>query len=190
MTGAFLWTHTNKNEMEKEFVIRSYSYCELAMLYFPNSTKKSASAQLGRWIRENQKLKNELTEMGLKPGKKILTPRHVKLIVELLGNPWQFAAWRSGGFLTQKFNPLTEERCSYNAMIELVIIKKLKGWTSCQIAESMIDKLVAKNKFILCHNLPSFLSVLIKFLGERSNKSGHYSRINCNGIFIVDGSIT
>ena len=73
--------------MEKEFVIRSYSYCELAMLYFPNSTKKSASAQLGRWIRENQTLKNELTEMGLKPGKKILTRRHVKLIVELLGNP-------------------------------------------------------------------------------------------------------
>ncbi len=73
--------------MEKEFVIRSYSYCELAMLYFPNSTKKSASAQLGRWIRENEKLKSKLTEMGLKPRKKILTPCHVKLIVELLGEP-------------------------------------------------------------------------------------------------------
>ncbi len=43
--------------MEKEFVIRSYSHCELAMLYFPNSTKKSASAQLGRWIQGNEKLK-------------------------------------------------------------------------------------------------------------------------------------
>jgi hypothetical protein len=73
--------------MEKIFVIRSYGYCELAMLYFPNSTKKSASAQLGRWIRGNEKLKSQLTEMGFKPRKKILTPFQVKLIVELLGEP-------------------------------------------------------------------------------------------------------
>ncbi len=57
------------------------------MLYFPNSTKKSASAQMGRWIRGNDNLKNQLTEMGLKPKKKILTPCQVKLIVELLGEP-------------------------------------------------------------------------------------------------------
>ena len=73
--------------MEKEFVIRSYSYCELAMLYFPNSTKKSASAQLGRWIQGNEKLKNQLTEMGLKPRKKILNPSQVKLIVQAFGEP-------------------------------------------------------------------------------------------------------
>jgi hypothetical protein len=73
--------------MEKEFVIGSYSYCELAMLYFPNSTKKSASAQLGRWIRENDKLKCQWIEMGFKPRKKILTPIQVKLIVEVFGEP-------------------------------------------------------------------------------------------------------
>jgi len=73
--------------MEKEFIIRSYSYCELAMLYFPNSTKKSASAQLGRWMRQNEKLKMQLLELGFKPRKKILTPSQVKLIVELLGAP-------------------------------------------------------------------------------------------------------
>jgi hypothetical protein len=73
--------------MEKEFVIRSYSYCELAMLYFPNSTKKSASAQLGRWIRENEKLKSQWLELGIKPRKKILTPNQVKLIVEVFGEP-------------------------------------------------------------------------------------------------------
>ena len=71
--------------MEKEFVIRSYSYCELAMLYFPNSTKKSASAQLGRWILGNEKLKSQWTEMGFKPIKKLLTPSQVKLIIEVLG---------------------------------------------------------------------------------------------------------
>jgi hypothetical protein len=73
--------------MEKEFVIRSYSYCELAMLYFPNSTKKSASAQLGRWIQGNEKLKSQLLAIGYKPRKKILTPIQVKLIVELFGEP-------------------------------------------------------------------------------------------------------
>jgi len=73
--------------MEKEFVIRSYSYCELAMLYFPNSTKRSASSQLGRWVRQNEKLKMQLIELGYKPRKKILTPVQVKLIVELFGEP-------------------------------------------------------------------------------------------------------
>ncbi len=73
--------------MEKEFVIRSYGYCELAMLYFPNSTKKSASAQLGRWIRGNEKLRSQWLEMGFKPRKKLLTPNQVKLIVEVFGDP-------------------------------------------------------------------------------------------------------
>ncbi len=71
--------------MEKEFVIRSYGYCELAMLYFPNSTKKSASAQLGRWIKQNQKFHNQLIEIGFKKGKKILTPKEVNLIVANFG---------------------------------------------------------------------------------------------------------
>jgi hypothetical protein len=73
--------------MEKEFVIRSYGYCELALLYFPNSNKRSASTQLGRWVRQNEKLKMQLLELGFKPRKKILTPSQVKLIVELLGAP-------------------------------------------------------------------------------------------------------
>jgi len=73
--------------MEKEFVIRSFSYCELAMLDFPNSTKKSASAQLGRWILQNENLKNKWVEMGFKPRKKILNPNQVKLIVEVFGEP-------------------------------------------------------------------------------------------------------
>ena len=73
--------------MEKDFIIRSYSYCELAMLYFPHSTKKSASAQLGRWVRQNEKLKMQLCELGYRSRKKILTPSQVKLIVELFGEP-------------------------------------------------------------------------------------------------------
>jgi hypothetical protein len=73
--------------MEKEFVIRAYGYCELALLYFPNSNKRSASTQLGRWVRQNEKLKMQLYELSYRPRKKILTPSQVKLIVELLGVP-------------------------------------------------------------------------------------------------------
>jgi hypothetical protein len=73
--------------MEKEFIIRSYGYCELALLYFPNSNKRSASTQLGRWVRQNENLKIKLFELGYKPRKKILTPIQVKVIVELFGQP-------------------------------------------------------------------------------------------------------
>ncbi|MBU6158733.1 MAG: DUF4248 domain-containing protein [Bacteroidetes bacterium] len=73
--------------MEKEFNLRSYGYCELAMLYFPNSNKSSASTQLSRWVRQNENLKKQLGELGFKPRKKILTPSQVKLIVDYLGEP-------------------------------------------------------------------------------------------------------
>ena len=73
--------------MEKEFIIRSYGYCELALLYFPNNNKKSASTQLGRWVRQNENLKRQLMELGFKPRKKILTPSQVKLIVGFFGEP-------------------------------------------------------------------------------------------------------
>ena len=73
--------------MEQPFKIRSYGYGELALLYFPNSTKSSASTQLGRWVRQNEKLRNQLDECGYKPRKKILTPNQVRIIVEAFGEP-------------------------------------------------------------------------------------------------------
>ena len=73
--------------MDEQFKIRSYGYGELALLYFPNSAKKSASTQLGRWIRENESLKNQLKELGYKKGKKILTPNQVKTLAQYFGEP-------------------------------------------------------------------------------------------------------
>jgi hypothetical protein len=73
--------------MDEQFKIKSYAYCELALLYFPNSTKKSASTQLGRWVRQNENLKMQLVELGFKPRKKILTPIQVKLIIDFFGAP-------------------------------------------------------------------------------------------------------
>lgn len=73
--------------MDGQFKIRSYGYGELALLYFPNSTKKSASVQLRRWIIYNDNLLNELTFYGFKPGIRLLTPKYVEIIVRYIGEP-------------------------------------------------------------------------------------------------------
>lgn len=73
--------------MDEQFKIKSYGYGELAMLYFPNSTKKSASNQLRRWIKMNEKLKNKLMISGYKPGNKILTPKQVGIVISEIGLP-------------------------------------------------------------------------------------------------------
>lgn len=71
---------------EEKFKVRAYGYGELALLYFPNSSKVSATTQFSRWIRQNENLKMKLFELGYKP-KKILTPCQVKLIVDFFGEP-------------------------------------------------------------------------------------------------------
>jgi hypothetical protein len=85
--GFLLDTLRHFKNMDGQFKIRSYAYCELALLYFPNSTKKSASTQLGRWVRQNENLKIRLLELDYKPRKKILTPSEVRMIVEVFGEP-------------------------------------------------------------------------------------------------------
>lgn len=72
---------------EEKFKVRAYGYGELALLYFPNSSKVSATTQFGRWIRQNEILKLQLFELGYKPKKKILTPSQVKLIADVFGEP-------------------------------------------------------------------------------------------------------
>jgi hypothetical protein len=73
--------------MEETFKIRAYGYSELAQLYFPHITKKSASVQLRRWIFLNKKLETELLQTGFKPGLKILTPLQVSIVVKYFGCP-------------------------------------------------------------------------------------------------------
>lgn len=73
--------------MEDHFKIRSYSYGELALLYFPKSAKKSASVQLARWVKQNEFLKKQLRDSGFKPGRRILTPKQVRLMITHFGEP-------------------------------------------------------------------------------------------------------
>ena len=51
------------------FVIRAYGLQELAQLYFPGNTPPSASAQLKKWMKNNQ-LHAKLTEAGYHSGQK------------------------------------------------------------------------------------------------------------------------
>ena len=71
----------------ESFKVRAYGFCELAQLYFPNITKKSASAQLRRWIKLSRTVMSELENFGYKPGIRLLTPAHVRVIIEEFGEP-------------------------------------------------------------------------------------------------------
>ena len=60
---------------------------ELAQLYFPNSTSRSASSQLHRWIVLNPELKARLEELHFVPRQRALTPMQYEAIVRCLGEP-------------------------------------------------------------------------------------------------------
>ena len=70
---------------DDKFIVRAYGFGELAQLYFPNITKKSASTQLRRWIESDKFLRRELLEAGFKYGQRVLTPRQVHIIIQLIG---------------------------------------------------------------------------------------------------------
>ena len=58
---------------------------ELAQQYFPNSTPRSASSQLHRWIILNPELTAKLEELHFVP--RALTPLQHEAIVAFLGEP-------------------------------------------------------------------------------------------------------
>lgn len=67
--------------------MKALSMSELAILYFPHSSVKSASVQLKRWITYNRALQEELNATGYRNGQRILTPKQVDLIIHYLGEP-------------------------------------------------------------------------------------------------------
>ena len=72
---------------EETFKVRAYGFGELAQLYFPNITKKSASAQLRRWITTNTAIIAKLQVLGYKQGNRLLTPLQVEILVDEFGEP-------------------------------------------------------------------------------------------------------
>lgn len=70
-----------------EFTIRAYTKKELALMYFPDSTPRTAVSHLMAWIRRCSPLWEQLQATGYEANCKTLTPRQVRAIVEQLGEP-------------------------------------------------------------------------------------------------------
>jgi len=68
-------------DMEKQFEIRTYSYNELAQLYFPDVTKESATKMFNKWINSSPALIETLKGLDWKKNAKKLTPKQVKALV-------------------------------------------------------------------------------------------------------------
>ncbi len=65
----------------------SYTKQELASLYSPEVSDRSAMRTLNNWIRLNADLRNELCATHYSKWSKIFTPRQVRIIVKYLGEP-------------------------------------------------------------------------------------------------------
>ena len=72
----------------QEFQLRSYSLTELAQLYRPHLSPRSAARTLRNWIRRNPELQESLAATGFDPDSiRILTPLQVTIIITFLGEP-------------------------------------------------------------------------------------------------------
>jgi len=60
---------------------------DLAMMYFPGSTRETALRRLGRWLEKCRPLREALEAAGYTPMQKCFTARQVRLIVEYFGLP-------------------------------------------------------------------------------------------------------
>ena len=67
--------------------IRSYTQRELAKMYAPELTEKSAGKRLCQWIKMCKPLWEELQKTGYNPLQRILNPMQVRLIFSYLGEP-------------------------------------------------------------------------------------------------------
>lgn len=74
-------------EEERKWKNRSFTWMELGMLYSPTLTPAAASRRLKAWVMANGGLIRCLTKTGWNRTQRILTPRQVGCIVEVLGEP-------------------------------------------------------------------------------------------------------
>lgn len=70
-----------------DFKIRAYTKKELALLYFPDSSPRTAVNHLMAWIHRCPDLPPALVATGYDKMAKAFTPRQISLIVEYLGEP-------------------------------------------------------------------------------------------------------
>lgn len=71
----------------EDFIIRTYTKKELALMYFPESMPRTAVNHLMVWIRRCDPLWEELMKMGYSKTSKSFSPKQVKAIIDYLGEP-------------------------------------------------------------------------------------------------------
>ena len=69
------------------YTMRAIYLTELAQQYFPNSTPRSAVAQLRRWVALNSDLQKRLDELHYVKGQRALTPLQHGAFIQYLGEP-------------------------------------------------------------------------------------------------------
>ncbi|MCC8134695.1 MAG: DUF4248 domain-containing protein [Tannerellaceae bacterium] len=72
---------------KEEFIIKSYTWKEIACLYNPGFKPDTATKRLRQWLAIHPTLIRELEEAGWKKGMKVLTPMQIKVLVGCLGDP-------------------------------------------------------------------------------------------------------
>ena len=72
--------------MREAFKCRVYGHTELAQLYLPNITPKSAWRAFKKWLKKFPGLWARLEAMGAWC-RRVFTPAEVRLIVEAIGEP-------------------------------------------------------------------------------------------------------
>lgn len=76
------------NRNDEEFKVRTYKKSELALMYFPNSTKEAASRSFRRWLTRSTAMMNELGNVGYDKNRQYLLKTEVEIIVKYLGEPF------------------------------------------------------------------------------------------------------
>ena len=90
MTNVFDQQGNPPPNKRSQLPYRSYSVGQLAQIYYPYISPKSATRSLSRYIAVDTDLLGKLLAVGYHKGIRILTPAMVALIVQSMGSPAEF----------------------------------------------------------------------------------------------------
>lgn len=76
-----------EDEEEEKWKNRSFGWLELGILYSPMITPAAASRRLKAWVLANKVLVSLLKAAGWNRKQRVMTPKQVECIVEILGRP-------------------------------------------------------------------------------------------------------
>lgn len=75
-------------ETHATFKLRPYRKGELALMYFPESSKTTAIRSLRRWMINEEELMKDLASVGYDKNRQYLHKHEVALIVKYFGEPY------------------------------------------------------------------------------------------------------